>query len=76
VRCVSTKPAEQVTPNGLAWNNDHMVLVQTEPSTNKYPRDDYRNQGNRSTRFVLGGNTTVDRGAPGIVKHGGNDSGQ
>lgn len=68
--------AELVTPNGLVWNNVHEGIVETEPSTNRFPRDDFRRQGNRAVLGSQGGNTTVNYPSVPAIRHGGNNSGR
>jgi hypothetical protein len=74
---VSTRNAEQVNPNGLAWDGDHMGIVDYEPSTSPYPETDKRWQGNRADMVSLGGNKTVNYPAPpGKTSSRGNRSGE
>jgi hypothetical protein len=77
VKLVSSRNAEQVNSNGLAWNGDHMGIVDYEPSTSPYPETDNRWQGNRADMVALGGNKTVNYPAPpGKTSSRGNRSGE
>lgn len=68
--------AELVTPNGLVWNDKHMGIVETEPSTNRYPRGDYRRHGNRAVIGSQGGNVMVNYPIEPGTEPGGNKSGE
>ena len=61
--CLSEKCCEQVTPNGITWNEGHYGMVDDyEMSTRRLPHgQDYRPIGNRAgTPSVRGGNSTVN----------------
>jgi hypothetical protein len=75
---ISERPAEQVNPNGLAWEQGHYGFANDEPTTAKYPpADDFRPVGNRSgNKSGQGGYNIVNGMVPDCRGEGGNRSGE